>query len=140
MFLNVAVVKKMNSMTMDEQIAVTVRIMEILDGWGMSSAEIMSLLALPEKTPTRALRKYRDNTPFPITSELEERLEHIIGITDALRTSYPHNPQMGKMWIRQRSKKLNNQIPLQIIVENGLEGIIEIRKHLDCSYDWHKNP
>ncbi|MDH5370834.1 MAG: hypothetical protein OEW99_12465 [Gammaproteobacteria bacterium] len=130
----------MNNMTIDEQITVTVRIMEIVDGWGMSSSEIISLLALPEKTPTRALRKYRDNTPFPITAELEERLEHIIGITDALRTSYPHNPQMGKVWIRQRSKKLNNQIPLQIIVENGLEGIIEIRKHLDCSYDWHKNP
>lgn len=130
----------MINLTLDEQVAVTTRIMAILDGWGMSSTEIISLLALPEKTPTRALRKYRDNTPFPVTSELEERLEHIIGITDALRTSYPHNPQMGKIWIRQRSKKLNNQIPLQIIVENGLDGIIEIRKHLDCSYDWHKNP
>lgn len=130
----------MINLTLDEQIEVTVRIMAILDDWGMSSAEIISLLALPDKTPTRALRKYRDNTPFPVTTELAERLEHIAGITDALRTSYPHNPQMGKMWIRQRSKKLNNQIPLQIIVENGLQGIIEIRKHLDCSYDWHKNP
>ncbi len=114
--------------------------MEILDGWGMSSIEIISLLALPDKTPTRALRRYRENTPFPITPELIERLEHIIGITEALRTSYPHNPQMGKIWIRQQSKKLQNKIPLQIIVENGLNGIIEIRKHLDCSYDWHKNP
>ncbi len=127
-------------MTVDEQIILTVRILEILDGWGMSSAEIISLIALPEKIPTRALRRYRDNTPFPVSPELEERLEHIIGITDALRTSYPHNPNMGKIWIRQRSKKLKNQIPLQIIIENGLEGIIEIRKHLDCSYDWHKNP
>ncbi len=130
----------MIDMTVDEQIILTVRIMEILDGWGMSSAEIISLIALPEKTPTRALRRYRKNTPFPVSPELEERLEHIIGITDALRTSYPHNPNMGKIWIRQRSKKLKNQIPLQIIIENGLEGIIEIRKHLDCSYDWHKNP
>ena len=130
----------MINLTLDEQIAVTVRIMAILDDWGMSSEEIITLLALPDKTPTRALRKYRDSTPFPFSAELEERLEHIAGITDALRTSYPHNPQMGKMWIRQRSKKLNNQIPLQIIVENGLQGIIEIRKHLDCSYDWHKNP
>lgn len=130
----------MKKLAQEEQVALTVRIMEILDGWGMSSAEIISLVALPEKTPTRALRRYRENTSFPISPELEERLEHIIGITDALRTSYPHNPQMGKMWIRQRSKKLNNQIPLQIIVENGLEGIVEIRKHLDCSYDWHKNP
>ncbi|MCW9031838.1 MAG: DUF2384 domain-containing protein [Gammaproteobacteria bacterium] len=127
-------------MTLDEQIILTTRIMAILDGWGMSSADIISLLALPEKTPTRALRRYRENTPFPVTPELSERIEHIIGITDALRTSYPHNPQMGKIWIRQRSKKLQNQIPLQIIVENGLDGVIEVRKHLDCSYDWHKNP
>ena len=130
----------MNNMTADEQVAHTVRIMEILDGWGLSASEIISLLDLPEKTPTRALRRYRENTAFPLSESLIDRIEHIIGITDALRTSYPHNPQMGKMWIRQRSKKLQNQIPLQIIVENGLQGIIEIRKHLDCSYDWHKNP
>lgn len=130
----------MKTLRTSEQVDLTVRIMEILDGWGMSPAEIISLVALPEKTPTRALRRYRENTAFPVTPELEERLEHIIGITDALRTSYPHNPQMGKMWIRQPSKKLNNQIPLDIIKDNGLEGIIEIRKHLDCSYDWHKNP
>ena len=130
----------MINMTPDEQITFTVRIMEILDGWGMSSEEIISVIALPEKTPTRALRRYRENTAFPVSEELEERISHIIGITDALRTSYPHNPNMGKMWIRQRSKKLNNQIPLQIIVENGLDGIVEIRKHLDCSYDWQKNP
>lgn len=127
-------------MTADEQITLTIRIMNILDGWGMSAAEIISLLDLPEKTPTRALRRYRENTAFPISSGLEERIEHIIGITDALRTSYPHNPHMDKMWIRQRSKKLKNQIPLQMIIEDGLPGIIEIRKHLDCSYDWHKNP
>ena len=130
----------MIDMTQDEQVALTVRIMDILDGWGMTSAEIISVIALPEKTPKRALRRYRENTAFPVSPELEERLNHIVGITDALRTSYPHNPHMGKMWIRQRSKKLNNQIPLQIIVEGGLEGIVEIRKHLDCSYDWHKNP
>ena len=130
----------MINLTPDEQIVLTVRIMEILDSWGLSSAEIISLIALPDKTPTRALRRYRDNTAFPVSQESDERIGHIIGITDALRTSYPHNPHMGKMWMRQKSKKLNNQIPLQIIVEGGLDGIIEIRKHLDCSYDWQKNP
>lgn len=130
----------MFNLTQADQVSLTVRIMEILDGWGMSSPEIISLIALPEKTPKRALRRYRENTAFPVSQELEERVDHIIGITDALRTSYPHNPNMGKVWIRQPSKKLNNQIPLQMIIENGLEGIVEIRKHLDCSYDWHKNP
>lgn len=129
----------MINLTPDEQIVLTVRTMEILDSWGLSSKEIISLIALPEKTPTRALRRYRDNTAFPVSQELEERIAHIIGITDALRTSYPHNPHMGKMWMRQKSKKLNNQIPLQIIVDGGLDGIVEIRKHLDCSYDWHSD-
>ena len=130
----------MQDMSLDEQVDFTAKIMEVLDGWGLSAEEIISLLALPEKTPTRALRRYRENTPFPQSTETSERIEHIVGIVDALRTSYPHNPQMAKVWIRQRSKKLNIQVPLQIIVENGLEGVIEIRKHLDCSYDWHKNP
>ena len=130
----------MIKLSSDEQIVLTVRIMDILDSWGLSSEEIISLIALPTKTPTRALRRYRENTAFPVSKELDERVGHILGITDALRTSYPHNPNMGKMWMRQKSKKLNNQIPLQIIVEGGLEGIIEIRKHLDCSYDWQKNP
>lgn len=130
----------MENMTLEDQLSLTASIMAILDGWGLTSEQIITLLALPEKTPIRALRRYRENTPFPVSVEISERLEHIIGITDALRTSYPHNPQMGKIWIRQPSKKLNNQIPLQIIVENGLEGIVEIRSHLDCSYDWHKNP
>ena len=129
----------MIDLTQNEQVALTVRIMEILDSWGMSSAEIISLIALPDKTPTRALRRYRENTAFPISPELEERISHIIGITEALRTSYPHNPHMGKMWMRQRSKKLNNLIPLQIVIEKGLEGVIEVRKHLDCSYDWHSD-
>jgi hypothetical protein len=130
----------MNSMTEDEQIILTKDIMLTLDSWGMSAAEIVTILALPEKTPTRALRRYRENTAFPFSVEVVERLEHILGITDALRTSFPHNPNMSSMWIRQKNKKLNNQIPLKIIIDKGLQGLIDIRQHVDCSYDWLKNP
>lgn len=125
---------------LQEQVIVTRGVMEILDSWGLATEEIIALLALPAKTPGRAMRKYRDNTPFPFNDEIEERVEHIIGITDALRTSYPHNPQMGRIWIRQASKKLKNRIPLQVILEHGLEGLLEIRTHLDCAYDWQNNP
>ena len=125
-------------MTQDELVVFTQNIMSILDGWGMSAGEIISILALPQKTPTRALRRYRENTVFPLSVEVDERLEHILVITEALRTSYPHNPNMAAMWIRQNNKKLNNQTPINIINEKGLEGLIGIREHVDCSYDWHK--
>ena len=130
----------MKNMTADEQVTFTQDIMATLDGWGMSAAEIISLLALPGKTPTRALRRYRENTAFPFNAEVGERLDHITGIIDALRTSYPHNLNMASIWMRQNNKKLNNQVPLNIIIEKDLKGLIEIRQHVDCSYDWHSNP
>ena len=130
----------MNNMTNEQQIELTKAIMAIIDSWGMSSEQVISLLALPAKTPGRALRKYRDNTPFPETPEVYERLEHIIGIADALRTSYPHNPHMGKIWLTQSSKKFQNRVPLEVILNNGVAGLVEVRSHLDCSYDWDNRP
>ena len=49
----------MHSMTLDEQITLTGKIMEILDGWGLSAEEIISLLALPAKNADTRI------TPLP---------------------------------------------------------------------------
>lgn len=127
-------------MAMDEMLEFTRSIMVILDDWKLSGPAIMELLALPKGTPVRVLRRYRENTPFPNDVKVLERLTHIVGIAEALRTSYPHNPAMTSIWLNQKSKKFNNKIPLQIMTENGLDGLEEVRSHLDCAYDWQKNP
>ena len=124
----------------DECVSLTRSIMSILDGWGLSGEHIMSVLSLPGGTPLRALRRYRDNTPFPDDESVYERVEHIIGIADALRTTYPHNPPMGILWLQQTNKRFEERPPLQVIVEGGLQGLMEVRAHLDCAYDWHLNP
>ena len=87
----------------DERVELTRTIMSVLDGWGMNAAQQVALLDLPPKTPTRALRKYRETTPFPETEAVNARLQHLVGIIDALRTTYPHNPAMGKIWMRQKN-------------------------------------
>ena len=128
------------NMNHDECVSLARNIMAILDGWGLNGAAIMDVLAIPKGVPVRALRRYRENTPFPDESAIYERVEHIIGIADALRTTYPHNPPMGVLWLQQTNKRFQDRPPLQVIVENGLQGLLEVRKHLDCSYDWHINP
>lgn len=130
----------MENMTSDEQIELTRAIMGILDSWGMSASDTVALLALPPKTPTRALRRYRDNTAFPDTDDVRERLDHIVGIYDALRTTYPHNPSMGAIWMKQRNSRFNDRAPLRVMLEEGLPGMLKVRIHLDCTYDWHINP
>jgi hypothetical protein len=123
-------------MTEEERVALARAIMAILDKWGLSAAEQVKILNLPEKTPTRMLRRFRDDTPFPDTEEVNERLEHIIGIADALRTSYPHNPSMGLIWMKQRNKRFQRRAPVMVMVEDGMDGIISVRSHLDCAFDW----
>ncbi len=123
--------------THDDRIALTRAIMNIVDAWGIPGPALLEVLALPAGTPVRALRRYRENTPFPDELAVMERIEHIIGIADALRTSYPHNPAMGALWMRQDNQRFEQRAPLDLIIEDGLPGLIAVRMHLDCSYDWY---
>ena len=132
--------KNFADMSHEDSIALTRSIMSILDSWGLYGESLIAVLDLPDGTPKRALRKYRENTPFPDSKNVYNRLEHIIGIADALRTTYPHNPPMGILWLQQRNKQFQNRIPLQIIIDDGIDGLMEVRAHLDCTYDWHINP
>ena len=132
--------KAFSNMSHDECVSLTRSIMTILDGWGLSGQHIMEVLNLPSGTPLRVLRRYRENTPFPDDHNVYERVEHIIGIADALRTTYPHNPPMGVLWLKQVNKRFQQRSPLELIVTEGLQGMLEVRYHLDCSYDWHVNP
>lgn len=128
------------NMTQDECVELTRMIMSILDSWGLNGQAQHAILNIPKGVPVRALRRYRENTAFPDESGVYERVDHIVGIYDALRTTYPHNPSMGVLWMKQRNTRFQDQSPLQVIVEGGLQGLLRVRTHLDCTYDWKVNP
>lgn len=125
-----------NSTQDDHNIEITQAVMHALDDWKLDGEHILSIMALPEKVKVRHLSQYRNSCAFPDTPEVNERLRHILGIIDALATSYPTNPRMSLFWMTRNSKKFQNRAPVQVIIEDNLEGLITIRKHLDCSYDW----
>jgi len=127
-------------MNHEECVSLARSIMAILDSWGLKGEAQMAILDMPAGIPLRALRRYRENTPFPESEQVYTRIEHIVGITDALRTTYPHNPPMGILWLQQKNKQFQGRIPLQIILDDGLPGLEEVRAHLDCAYDWQVNP
>ncbi len=125
-----------NSISDNHNIQTTQAVMHALDDWKFDGKHILSVMALPDNIKVRHLSQYRNSQPFPETPEVDERLRHILGIIDALATSYPTNPRMSLFWMTRNSKKFQNRAPAQVIIEDGLEGLITIRKHLDCSYDW----
>ena len=125
-----------NSTELDHNIELTQAVMHALDDWKFDGEHILSVMALPDDVKVRHLSQYRKSRAFPETPEVTERMRHVLGIIDALATSYPTNPGMSLFWMTRNSKKFQNRAPAQVIVEDGLEGLITIRKHLDCSYDW----
>ncbi|MGD8783454.1 MAG: DUF2384 domain-containing protein [Thioalkalispiraceae bacterium] len=128
------------NMDHEECVSLARSIMSILDSWGLNGKQLAFILDLPKGTPLRALRRYRENTPFPQDKSVYERVEHIIGIAEALRTTYPHNPPMGTLWMKQANKRFGDISPIQKIAREGLDGLVEVRSHLDCAYDWKINP
>ena len=122
-----------------ERMAVSRAIMNILDDWGLELSDRHTLLALPTEIRARSMEKFRDKEPFPDEVEINRRLEHIIGIADALRTMHPTNQQMGLYWIRRPCRQLGGRVPLAVMLEDGAQGLVRVRLHLDCTYAWDQS-
>ena len=114
-------------------------VITIMDEWGITSADQVDMLALPGKVPARHLHRYQDDTPLPDDPDVMKRVEHLLGIADALRTTFPRNNKIGVLWLKQPCKRLRRRRPVDIMLEDGLSGLITVRTHLDCSFAWRES-
>lgn len=125
----------MSDMTEEERIQLTQAILGMLDEWGISGKDQLILLGL-ENAPAREIRKLRDNRPLPDTPEVMQRVEHLVHIADALRTTYPFSKRMGRLWMHRPNRKFRQRTPVATMVEDGIVGLVSVRSYLDCSYSW----
>lgn len=117
---------------------ITQMTMQVMDDWGLDGKQIIQLLALPENTRTRHLEKFRTGDAFPMNKEIAIRIEHIAGIADALRTTYPRNIQMGARWLNTPHRRFKNNTPIATML-NSDKGLLLVRSELDCAYAWDRS-
>ncbi|MCU7904661.1 MAG: MbcA/ParS/Xre antitoxin family protein [Candidatus Thiodiazotropha sp. (ex Epidulcina cf. delphinae)] len=123
--------------SMNDRLDITRGVMKLFASWGLHSDEMMTLLDMPGKA--RHFAKYRDNKPLPDSPDIMKRIEYLVRIDDALRTSYPTNPAMGKRWLRQRSHKFDKHSPLSMMMGDGEQGMIYVLSRLDCTFAWDQS-
>ena len=126
----------MSQLSEENRIELARLVMTLLDNWGLSNAEKINILNFPDSQPVRSMRQYYDGKPLPVDSDVLQRVEHIVGIADALRTSYPLNDRMPAFWLNKTNKLFGGRTPLNCMLQDGLDGIVAVRVHLDCAYDW----
>ena len=125
------------AMNPEQRVEFTNQMMKLLDSWGTSGEDKIVLLGLPSDVRTRKLERYRKDEAFPDTDTVNQHLEHLIGIADALRTSFPRNVEMCAAWLKQPHKRFDNKTPISVMTSKGLTGLIQVRAHLDCSFAWN---
>lgn len=127
----------MNPLSHDEQINLTLRVIAILDDWRITSADKILLLALPEKTRTRSIQKYQQgDTPLPFDNTVLAHVKHLLGIGLSLRLANPRNAAAGGLWLHRPHRRFDDRTPMAVMLADGLAGIVDIRKEVDCSFDW----
>ncbi len=125
----------MSDMTEEERIQLTQGVLCMLDEWDISGKDQLVLLGLVD-APAREIRQLRENRPLPDDPDVMQRVEHLICIADALRTTYPFSRRMGKLWMNKPNRKFRQRTPAMTMVEDGIVGLISVRAYLDCSYSW----
>ena len=126
----------MKSLTHDQQINLTLRVLSVLEDWRLTSADKILLLALPDTTRSRSIQKYQQGAPLPFDDTVHTHVDHILGIGHSLRLANPRNAAAGSLWLHRPHRRFHNRTPMSVMLEDGLDGIINIRKEIDCSYDW----
>lgn len=130
-------VGNMNDLTDQQKSRLATSLIAILNEWGISNADKVTLLALPAGTKPRAIQLYQQGTHFPEDEDIQLRVEHFMGIAEALRLAYPRNFEGGKLWLYRPNRHFDQRTPLAVMIEDGLTGITAVRMRIDCSYDWH---
>ena len=124
------------SATEEEEQHLARTVMCILDEWGIQAADILRILDLPDSFRARHLDRCRNGGVLPDDENVRVRIDLILGIAEALRTSYPRNSHTGVLWLNRPHRRFDNRTPLHTMVEDGKSGLMAIRAELDCGYAW----
>lgn len=117
--------------------SLTIAVLNHLEEWKVNDHEIINLLGLEGKIKTRQLASMRkgDRT-LPSDDQVMLRVEHIIGIADALRTSFPFSREMRSMWLYKAHRRFQRKPPLAVMLAEGLDGLLKVRIEVDCAYGY----
>jgi uncharacterized protein (DUF2384 family) len=124
--------------TKEEMLSITQGVVAYLDNWKLSSEQILMILGLTDSVKKRQLQAFRmGDKAFPLSDDLLARIDHIVGISDALRTTFPFSDKMRLLWLRKPHRRFQKNTPLSVIMaDNGVNGLLRVRREVDCSYGY----
>ena len=117
--------------------ALTRAVVRVMESWGLGTEHMSAALSLPLQAGAATFHRYREGQEsLPDDDTVLRRAQYMLRISDALRTTYPRNPEMAPHWIRRGHRRMGRRTPLDVILAGDEAGIIAVLSELDCTFSW----
>ncbi|MCI0506305.1 MAG: MbcA/ParS/Xre antitoxin family protein [Gammaproteobacteria bacterium] len=123
-------------MDMERRVDLARTLMSVLRNWGLTSEQQINLLGLPEETRFRMLNKFTSGAPYPDDYDSLMRANYLLSIQNAVDSLFPHNAAAANYWMTTPSHYFANHTPLEIMLNEGLEGMLRVLNYLNGVEDW----
>lgn len=114
--------------TYEERCQLATVVVKTLDEWGLTAAQAVVVMGLPDRTRSREIVRYRQGTALPDDEAVIERCGHVLAIQHGLDLLFPHNPLMAAAWITDPGNRLFGRSPLEVMLDEGLKGLRRVRR------------
>lgn len=130
----------MSDFSNEEMSALTQAVVTHMDEWKIGAEEMLNILGMEDDAKPRHLNSYRQGAKsLPQNTDVLKRIDHIVGISDALRTTFPFSSQMRVMWLQKPHRRFQKRTPLSVMLDEGVNGLQKVRIEVDCSYGYAIN-
>lgn len=102
----------------------------LLELWGLDRRQQAVMLGLSPRTRS-TLRNYANGTPLPDQRDILDRAGHLMGIIKSLEILFPDNPELIEAWATTPDKALGGLMPYEVVAQEGLAGLRDLRAYLD---------
>lgn len=111
--------------------------LSIVDAWGLSQTEAMTILGYEEKTRSTYFKWKRDPASVKLQKEKLERLSYVFGIYKALQVLLP-NPDSADAWVKRPNTAplFNGESALSRMLSGNVADLYVVRRYLDSERGW----
>ncbi len=99
----------------------------IAERWRLTNDDQIVLLGSPGRSTFFKWKKEGGSLP----ADTRERLSHMLGIWKALRILFTQD-QRAEEWIRAKNRYFDGASALDVMLEEGMFGIVRVRRYLDA--------
>lgn len=130
----------MENLSTEQMQALSQAVVNHMDEWQISPEQMLALLGVADRIKSRQLNALRmGSKSLPADSDVLQRIDHIVGIADALRTTFPFSSQMRHLWLQKPHRRFQKHTPLAVMLSEGLAGLQKVRIEVDCAYGYAIN-